>query len=134
VLVFKNGREPHRGRSGHRRTDIWDYPGRKSSARNSKAADLFEAHPAPKPIRLVADALVDCTACGDIVLDSFVGSGTTLLAAERVARVCYGMENDPVCVDASIRRWQSATGLSATRISSGRSFDELEREAENRHE
>ena len=72
----------------------------------------------------------DCSARGDIVLDSFLGSGTTVIAAERTGRRCYGMELDPAYVDTAIRRWQVLTGESALHAASGRSFADLSREAE----
>jgi len=62
-----------------------------------------------KPVALLSDAIVDCTARHDIVLDAFVGSGSTVLAAERTGRWCYGMEIDPSYVDTAIRRWQNHT-------------------------
>ena len=62
----------------------------------------------------MADAILDCSARGEIVLDAFLGSGTTLMAAERVGRVCYGIEIDPLYVDVAIRRWQNYTGEDAT--------------------
>jgi len=67
-------------------------------------ADLA-AHPTTKPIMLVADAIKDCTRRNDIVLDPFMGSGTTILAAERVGRRSYGIEIDPLYVDTAVRRW-----------------------------
>lgn len=81
-----------------------------------------------KPVRLVADAILDCTARGDIVLDAFLGSGTTVIAAERTARRCYGLEIDPLYVDTIVRRWQAYTGEEARHASSGRFFSELEAE------
>lgn len=93
--------------------------------------NLLELHPTVKPVALVADAIMDVSARGEIVLDSFLGSGTTLIAAERTGRICYGMELDPLYVDTIIRRWQKFTGLSAAHADSGRSFDELEKEAAN---
>jgi DNA modification methylase len=83
-----------------------------------------------KPVALVADAILDCSARGDIVLDAFLGSGTTLIAAERTGRRCYGLELDPAYLDTTIRRWQALTGGSARHAASGRSFDDLAREAE----
>ncbi len=64
-------------------------------------------------VQLVADALLDASALGEIVLDPFLGSGSTLLAAERVGRVCYGIEMEPRYVDLAIRRWQQYTGEQA---------------------
>ena len=79
---------------------------------------------------MVADAILDGSARGDIVLDSFLGSGTTLIAAERTGRRCYGLEPDPSRVDTIIRRWQALTGGSARHAASGRSFNDLAREVE----
>jgi DNA modification methylase len=79
---------------------------------------------------MVTDAILDCSARGEIVLDAFLGSGTTLIAAERTGRSCCGLELDPAYVDTIIRRWQSLTGGDARHSTSGRSFDDLAREAE----
>jgi len=79
---------------------------------------------------MVADALLDCSARGDVVLDPFLGSGTTLIAAERIGRRCYGLELDPTYVDTTIRRWAALTGGSARHAGTGRSFDDLARELE----
>ena len=83
-----------------------------------------------KPVQLVMDALLDCSNRGDIVLDSFLGSGTTLLAAERTGRVCRGIELDPFYVDTAIRRWQNLTGRDAVRVSDGELFRDIEVEKE----
>ena len=74
--------------------------------------------------------MLDCSARGDIVLDAFLGSGTTVIAAERTGRRCYGLELDPIYIDRAIRRWQALTGGSARHAASGRSFDDLAREVE----
>jgi DNA modification methylase len=74
---------------------------------------------------MVADAILDCSGRGDIVLDPFLGSGTTLLAAERTGRCCRGIEIDPVYVDVVIRRWQTATGEDARLATTGKSFTEI---------
>jgi DNA modification methylase len=79
---------------------------------------------------MVADAILDCSARGDIVLDAFLGSGTTVIAAERTGRRCYALELDALYVDTAIRRWQRLTGGSACHAASGRAFDDLVREAE----
>jgi DNA modification methylase len=86
-------------------------------------------HPTVTPVAMVADAMRDCSARGDIVLDAFLGSGTTVIAAERTGRRCYGLELDAAYVDTAIRRWQAQTGGSARHAASGRSFDDLAREA-----
>ncbi|HEY2534134.1 MAG TPA: DNA methyltransferase [Xanthobacteraceae bacterium] len=87
-------------------------------------------HPTVKPVALVADAILDCSARGDIVLDSFLGSGSSVIAAERTGRRCYGLELDPAYVDTIVRRWQAQTGGSARHAINDRSFDDLACEAE----
>jgi DNA modification methylase len=62
---------------------------------------------------MVAEAILDCTTRGEIVLDAFAGSGTTLLAAERTGRKCYGIEIDCLYVDTIVKRWQRLTGRKA---------------------
>jgi DNA modification methylase len=86
--------------------------------------DDLAVHPTVKPVAMVADAMRDCTRRGDSVLDPFIGSGTTILAAERVGRRALGMEIDPLYVDVAIRRWQAFTGKDAVLDGSGRTFDE----------
>jgi DNA modification methylase len=134
VFVFKNGNEAHSnnvqlGRFGRYRTNVWRYAGLNSFSRSTEEGNLLELHPTVKPVALVADAIMDCSKRSDIVLDSFLGSGTTVIAAERTGRICYGVEIDPVYVDTTIRRWQKFTGLSARNGVSGRSFADLEKEA-----
>ena len=85
-------------------------------------------HPTVKPVALVADAILDCANRGARVLDAFLGSGTTLIAAERTGRTCYGIELDPLYVDTIIRRWQAYAGETARHVTRGKSFAELERE------
>ena len=135
VFVFKHGRNGHRnnvqlGRFGRNRSNIWRYPGTNSFARCGDEGNLLALHPTVKPVAMVADAILDCSARGDIVLDAFLGSGTTLIAAERTGRRCYGLELDPAYVDTIIRRWQALTGGSASHAASGRNFDDLVCEAE----
>jgi DNA modification methylase len=112
---------------------VWQYPGVNSFSRSTDEGNLLELHPTVKPVALVADAIMDCTSRRDIVLDPFLGSGTTVIAAERTGRVCYGIELDAQYVDTIVRRWQAFTGLSATHGVSGRTFIELKQEAGNEH-
>ena len=97
VFVFKSGRAAHRnnvqlGQYGRSRTNVWRYPGVNSFSRSSDEGNLLALHPTAKPVALVADAILDCTARGDVVIDGFLGSGTTVIAAERTGRRCYGLE------------------------------------------
>jgi DNA modification methylase len=130
ILVFKSGKEKHRnhvqlGRFGRNRTNVWQYPGLNTLSRHSEEGNLLALHPTVKPVALVADALLDCSDRGDIVLDSFLGSGSTLIAAERVGRICRGVEIEPRYVDVPIRRWQNYTGDDAIQVSTGRKFNEI---------
>jgi DNA modification methylase len=134
VFVFKHGRGGHRnnvqlGRFGRNRSNVWDYPGANSFVRSGEG-NLSALHPTVKPVAMVADAMLDCSARGDIVLDGFLGSGTTVIAAERTGRRCYGLELDPGYVDTIIRRWQKLTGGNALHSATGRRFDDLADEME----
>ncbi len=139
VFVFRNGEVSHRnniqlGKYGRNRTNVWEYPGVNTLSRQGEEGNLLALHPTVKPVALVADALLDCSARADIVLDSFLGSGSTLIAAERVGRVCFGIEIDPLYVDVAIRRWQKHSGDRAIHLATGKCFDDLATGAEVRHE
>ncbi len=135
VFVFKQRGGAHRnnvqlGQFGRNRSNVWHYPGANSFTRCGAEGNLSALHPTVKPVALVADAILDCSERGGIVLDAFLGSGTTVIAAERTGRRCYGLELDPAYVDTAIRRWQALTGGSARHAASGRLFDDLAGEAE----
>jgi hypothetical protein len=102
-----------------RRSDVWRYGGA-----NSFGSGAMEAQNS-KPVRLIADAIKDCTHRGDVVLDVSSGSGTTLLAAERTGRHARALETEPGLVDLAIRRWQKLTRNEARHAGSGRSFDQV---------
>ncbi len=128
IGVFRVGEAPHRnnvelGRFGRNRSNVWTYAGVNTYGRDR--AEALAAHPTVKPIALVADALLDSTARGDVVLDQFAGSGTTILAAEKVGRIGFGIEYEPGYVDVAIKRWQALTKLEAIRADDGRSFEEI---------
>jgi DNA modification methylase len=130
IFVFKNGKGRHAnnvmlGKYGRNRSNVWHYEGANTFSRHGDEGNLLAVHPTCKPVDLVADAILDCSARGDIVLDCFLGSGTTLIAAERVGRIFHGMELDARYVDVAIRRWQKHTGDHAIHAESGKSFDEL---------
>ena len=135
VLVLRKGNGSHRnnvqlGRFGRNRTNVWQYPGIQTQSKQSGEGNLLALHPTVKPVALVVDALLDSTARGEIVLDPFLGSGTTLIAAERVGRICRGIEIDPLYVDVAIRRWQNYTGDAAIHEGNGKRFDEIAAEKE----
>src|ERR1039458_2471419 len=130
IFVFRNGKEQHRnnvqlGQYGRNRTNVWEYPGVNTLSKQGDEGNLLALHPTVKPVAMVADALLDCSARGDIVLDAFLGSGSTLIAAERIGRVCHGIEIDPIYVDTAIRRWQRYTGDQAIHAVTGKRFNDL---------
>jgi len=132
VFVFKNGKEPHRnnillGRFGRDRTNVWKYAGA-AALRRSDEGNLLVLCATPKPVAMVADAIMDVSARGDVVLDSFLGSGTTVIGAERTGRRCYGIELDPLYADTAVRRWQAWTRDRARHAVSGLAFDEISAE------
>jgi DNA modification methylase len=138
VGVFRVGKGQHLnnvelGRHGRSRSNVWHYAG-VNTFRAGRLEDL-SAHPTVKPVALVADAIKDCTRRGDVVLDSFCGSGTTILAAERVGRRAFALEIEPRFVDVAVQRWQALTRRDGFHADNGRTFDELaaERPAGSTH-
>lgn len=103
------------GKHGRNRTNVWDYAS-VNSMRGSRREDLA-LHPTVKPVAMVADAICDVTRQGDLVLDIFLGSGTSLIAAERVGRYFRGVEIDPLYVDVAIERWRNLTGKEPVLVS-----------------
>ena len=133
IFVFRNGKEKHRnniqlGRYGRNRTNVWTYPSINTLSKTGNEGNLLALHPTVKPITLIADALLDCSSRGDLVLDAFLGSGSSLMAAERTGRSCFGIELDPIYVDTAIKRWQRYTGDHAVDTVSGKRFNDLSNE------
>ncbi|SHK17697.1 DNA modification methylase [Shimia gijangensis] len=131
VFVLRKGKAAHRnnvqlGKFGRNRTNLWTYAG-VNTFRAGRMEEL-QAHPTAKPVEMVKDAILDVSKRGDIVLDPFLGSGSTLIAAERCGRVAYGLEIDPAYVDVILRRWQKETGKDPVRASDQMSFTSLEEE------
>ena len=125
VFIAKKGKAPHTnnvelGKHGRYRTNVWDYPGINTFGK-TRMTDLAD-HPTVKPTALVADAIRDVTHPGDIVLDAFMGSGTTIRACERTRRRGHGIEIEPGYVDVAIRRWEALTGNTALLAETGQSF------------
>lgn len=131
VFIYKIGKAPHLnnfglGETGRYRTNVWDYAG--ISSMSATRADELSMHPTVKPLKLVVDAIEDCTRRGDIVLDCFGGSGTTLIAADRCGRTARMIEYDPLYCDVIIRRYQALTGKDAILSGHGGTFDAVSRE------
>jgi len=129
VFVARKSGDRHRnnvqlGKFGRNRSNVWTYAG--ATGGRSDMDDDFAVHPTVKPIRMVRDALLDVTEPGDLILDPFLGSGSTLLAAERCRRCCAGIEIDPRYVDLTIRRWQDMTGADAVHAETRLAFAKME--------
>jgi DNA modification methylase len=132
--LFKKGDSPHvnnveLGKKGRWRSNVWTYPG--ASSLGSDARRGLEDHPTVKPVAMLVDALLDLTNRGDIVPDPFLGSGSTLIAAERTGRCCRGVELDALYIDVILRRCQGETGQSAVLEETGEIFDKLSVRREN---
>jgi DNA modification methylase len=129
VFIFRNGAEQHRnniqlGKYGRYRTNVWDYPAPHGFAQERGEEENVRAHPTMKPVAMIADAVLDCSAPEELVLDCFLGSGSTVMACERTGRTCYGMELSPQYVDTTIRRWQRLTGGEAVHAVTGKHFND----------
>jgi DNA modification methylase len=129
ICVFKKGTSAHvnsfeLGQHGRSRTNVWSYA-RVNSFKVGREDEL-RMHPTVKPTRLVADAMLDCSRRGSIVLDPFMGSGTTIIAGETVGRHVYGAELDPRYVDVAVRRWERFTGRDAILEATGQTFLEVQ--------
>jgi DNA modification methylase len=128
VFVFKVGSGAHTntfglGETGRYRTNVWDYAG--ISSLGAKRTEELSMHPTVKPVALVADAIRDCSRRGEVVLDTFGGSGSTLIAAETCGRLARLMEFDPIYCDTIIKRWERYSGKPAMLDGSNRVFEEV---------
>jgi len=135
IFVWKNGRGKHvnnieLGRYGRNRSNVWTYTGVNTFGR--ERLDELAMHPTVKPVALVADAIRDCSRRGDIVLDSFGGSGTTLIACEQTHRKGRLIELDPVYCDQIVHRWQKLTGKMALHGRTGQPFDNAQSQRRDR--
>ena len=120
--LFKTGDAPcinnvQLGKKSRWRSNVWTYPG--ASSLGSDARRGLREHPSVKPTAMLEDALLDLTHRGDIVIDPFLGSGSTLIAAEATVRIRRGVELDPLYVDVIARRYEAATGEPAVLVSTG---------------
>jgi len=128
VFVFKVGSAPHTntfelGDTGRYRTNVWDYAG-VNTLRSGRLEELA-MHPTVKPVALVADAIKDCSRRGEIVLDPFSGSGTTLIAAEKTGRQARLIEFDRGYCDQTLHRFEQVTGKKAWLAATEQSFDDV---------
>jgi DNA modification methylase len=128
IFVFKQGTAEHTnsfgmGETGRYRTNVWDYAGISSTGANRR--EELSMHPTVKPVALIADAIRDCSRRGEIVLDCFAGSGSTLIAAEKTGRKARLIEYDPLYCDIIVQRWEMLTGKRATLASTGQAFEDV---------
>lgn len=128
IFVFKAGKGAHLnniqlGRFGRNRTNVWTYPGMTANSR--ERATMLQHHPTVKPVVMVADAIRDTSKRGDIILDPFGGSGTTLMAAEKTGRRCRSIELNPKFADVIIARWEAHTQNDAIHARTGATFNDL---------
>jgi DNA modification methylase len=133
IAVFKHCEAGHQnnfelGQHGRARSNVWAYRGVNAFGRDRMT--LLAAHPTVKPVAMISDALKDVSRRGDLVLDPFIGSGSTLIAAEDTGRVCIGVEVEPGYVEVAISRWQKRTGKDAIHAATGETF--CERQARTR--
>jgi DNA modification methylase len=112
ALVWNRGAELKDKRIG----SVWEI---------NKDAGVSYVHPTQKPVELIEKALINCSKSKDLVLDLFLGSGSTLIGCEKKGRDCYGMELDPKYIDVIVKRWQEYTGKKAIHAESGEEFIEV---------
>jgi DNA methylase/ParB-like nuclease domain len=133
VFVFRHGNGPtinnvQLGTYGRNRTNVWEYAGQ--NVVTSERMQALIMHPTVKPVRLVADAILDCSKRGGLILDGFAGSGTTIIAAEQTGRIACALELDPHYVDVAILRWEKLTGKAARHEDTGLTFADMARQRE----
>ena len=131
IGIFRVGDAAHLnnielGRYGRNRSNLWDYAG--VNTFRVGPTDALKIHPTVKPAAMVADAFKDCTRRNAVVLDTFSGSGTTIMAAEKIGRRACALEIDPQYVDVTIRRWQAFTGRDAVHSETKATFEEVTRD------
>lgn len=131
VFVFKIGSASHTntfglGATGRYRTNVWDYPG--INALGPERSEDLSMHPTVKPVALIADAIKDCSRRGEIVLDPFAGSGSTLIAAEKTGRLARTIEFDPTYCDQIVRRFARVTGKQPTLAATEQDLEALTEE------
>lgn len=133
VFVFKHGDARHRnhfglGEHGRTRSNVWSFPSVRSldaTDGDPDGAEALKLHPTIKPVRLIEEAILDCSRRNEIVLDPFLGSGSTLIACEKTNRACAGIELSPKYVDVTIARWRGWTGGEAVHEQTGKTYTEL---------
>jgi DNA modification methylase len=116
---------PWYGKAGENST-IWSSPSPKFFMGGSDEEKVD--HPTQKPVELMRRPILNHTKTGELVYDPFLGSGTTLTAADMTGRVCLGLELDPKYVDVAVERWQGLSGKQATLEGDGRTFEAVQKQ------
>lgn len=129
-FIFQNGKESHNnnvqlGKYGRYRTNVWQYAGVNTFGKHKQDGIM---HPTVKPVEMLKDAILDVSKRGDIVLDCFLGSGSTLIACQQSGRICYGIEYEPLYIDTTIRRFQNLFGIDAINLSIDKTYNEILKE------
>ena len=122
IFAFKAGNAPHintfeLGQHGRYRTNVWEYKG--VNSRGAGRLEELALHPTVKPVQMIADAIKDVSARGNIVLDLFGGSGSTLIAADKTGRRGFLIELDPLYCDVILQRWEAYAKDDAEQIACG---------------
>jgi len=124
--AVRRGRPAH-WRGGRKQSTLWELPNLNPFGGDASGEDEVTGHGAQKPVELMRRPILNHTRAGEACYDPFLGSGSTLIAAESVGRVCYGMDIDPRYVDVAVLRWQRFTGQKAVLDGDGRTFEEIAR-------
>lgn len=127
-FIVRKGRAKHTnnidlGRWGRTRSNVWNYAGVNSFGPGRD--EQLAMHSTCKNVSMLVDAIRDASDRGEIVLDGFLGSGSTLIAAERTGRICRGLELDPLYVDTILRRWERVTGGTAILQATGETMEQV---------
>jgi DNA modification methylase len=112
VYAVKKGSK-HNWQGACDQATVWEIDGMNIMGRSKDEDDERQGHSTQKPIECMARPIRNNSKKGETVIDPFLGSGTTLIAAEKLKRICYGMELDPRYVDVSIERWVKSTGINS---------------------
>jgi DNA modification methylase len=115
-----------RFRKAGENSTVWDSPSPKFIMGGSKEKKFD--HPTQKPVELMRRSILNHTKPGETVYDPFLGSGTTLAAAELTERACYGLDLDPKYVDVIVQRWQKRAGMEATLEGQDATFEQVKLE------
>ncbi len=132
--LFKKGQTSHTnnvqlGKFGRNRTNVWTYPGMNTFSENRD--ELLSSHPTVKNMQMIADMILDASNTGEIVFDGFLGSGTTLIAAEKTGRIFMGTEIEPKYIETTIARFQAMSDKPVIHLATGLTFEELKQQRTN---